>query len=365
MQRVSWELLEALRREPDVATFPVLLQVPWRFIGPATAAFLLWLRGNLPRLLRRLQPDLVLFTSMVTAVLVPLLRDRIAVPCVAIAHGLDVIAPFGPYQRWLRRVLKELDAVCTPSRATLAACQARGLTPEKGFVVPNGIDPARLRTVPDRTQARALLRAHGWEALDPEAPLLVSVGRWVRRKGFGWFLREVMPALPVETQYALIGDGPERGTIREAIRMLERPERIWTPGRVPEELLHTVYAAADLFVMPNVPVPGDIEGFGVVILEAALCGTPVLAAHLEGIQDAVRQPEMGWLLPAQDAPRWRAHLQTILSTRTALHELGRQARLAVQEHYSWRSLLRQHLSIWNRLLEKSAATGAKENAPAR
>ncbi len=353
MQRVSGELLCALHQEADLEVIPLLLQVPWSRIGPATARFLARLLWTLPGLVKGQRADLVLFTSMVTASILPLLRPRIPVPCVAIAHGLDVTMPLFAYQRWIRRVFASLDLVVAPSRATIQACQARGLPAQKGAFVPNGIDLQRFAGVPPRPQARRILRELGYQA-PAEAPLLLSLGRWVRRKGFAWFLQKVFPHLPPQTHYALIGDGPEREAIREAARPFST--RIWMPGKIPEAILGTAYAAADLFVMPNIPVPGDMEGFGIVLLEAALCSTPVLASRLEGIQDAIQEPEMGWMLPPGEAPIWIERLSELLADRSALHQKGAEARRHVETHYSWSRIIARHRALWAALSGPGQAT---------
>ena len=72
-------------------------------------------------------------------------------------------------------------------------------------------------------------------------------------------------------------------------------------GQVSEALLVTLFQGSDLFVMPNIPVAGDLEGFGVVMLEAGLCGLPIVAAELEGIRDVVREGENGVLVSPGDA----------------------------------------------------------------
>lgn len=89
-------------------------------------------------------------------------------------------------------------------------------------------------------------------------------------------------------------------------------KRVHLLGYLPESQLKTVYAAADVFVMPNLPVSGDVEGFGLVALEAATYALPVVAAALEGIQDAVVPERTGYLLSAGDAERWERLLQICL-----------------------------------------------------
>jgi phosphatidyl-myo-inositol dimannoside synthase len=62
-------------------------------------------------------------------------------------------------------------------------------------------------------------------------------------------------------------------------------------------MLNTCYAAADLFVMPNIPVEGDMEGFGIVLLEANRAGVPAVASDLEGIRDVIEPGENGYRVP--------------------------------------------------------------------
>ncbi len=144
-----------------------------------------------------------------------------------------------------------------------------------------------------------------------------------------------MPRLPAHVHYWLAGDGPDASAIEAAIERHRLQERVRRLGRVPDDVLHQLYRAADLFIMPNRPVPGDMEGFGVVMLEAALCGAPVLAARLEGIQDVVAEGENGHLIESGDADgfvRWILHYDR---DRTALRTLSERAAAYVRAHFSW------------------------------
>src|SRR5690625_7613993 len=75
-------------------------------------------------------------------------------------------------------------------------------------------------------------------------------------------------------------------------------------GRLSEVDLSRLYRGADLFVMPNIPVEGDMEGFGVVMLEAGLSGLPVVASSLEGILDVVEEGNNGHLIESGNG--WEA-----------------------------------------------------------
>ncbi len=336
MQRVATELDAALARHPDVAYHHLVLRTSWRWTHVRVVPFLLRLAVQIPRMVARHRIDVVLFSSMVTAPLALLLRRKLnGTRLVAIAHGRDVTLPVAPYQRFLPHVFAHFDAVLAVSRATGEACQARGLLPERLHVVPNGIDPARFARPLDRRAARHELSRTLGLPLPDNALLLCSVGRQVPRKGFAWFVEAVMPRLPAHIHYWLAGDGPDASAIEAAIERHRLQERVRRLGRVSDDVLHRLYRAADLFIMPNRPVPGDMEGFGVVMLEAALCGAPVLAARLEGIQDVVAEGANGHLIESGDADgfvRWILHYDR---NRAALQALSERAAAYVRAHFNW------------------------------
>jgi phosphatidylinositol alpha-1,6-mannosyltransferase len=103
-------------------------------------------------------------------------------------------------------------------------------------------------------------------------------------------------------------------------------------------LLHKeklAYNTADLLVMPNIPVPGDAEGFGLVALEAASAGLPVVASDLEGIPDAVVQNDTGILVPPGNASAWVSTLTNLLGNQSARHRIRERAPDVVRERFSW------------------------------
>lgn len=358
MQRVATELHRALRAHPDVQLSEALLQTSWRWTHLRTAPFLLRLLREVPRVVRRDGAEVVLFSSMVTAAVAPALRRRLGAAgplLAAIPVGRDVTLPNSVYQRHLRRVLPALDVLLPISRATAAECLRRGAPATATHVVPCGADLARFPEVSDRADARRELLAALGERLPPHALLLLSVGRHQERKGFHWFVDEVLPRLPPEAIYLLAGEGPLTGRIRELVAERGLQPRVRLLGKVSEERLTQLYRGADLFVMPNVPVAGDIEGFGVVMLEAGLAGLPVLAAELEGIRDVIRPGENGWLLPSGDAAAFAEAILRLHRDRAALAAAARAARAYTARTFSWAQIVERYRAIFQEALAGRAA----------
>ena len=332
MQRVATDLHEALLLHPEVTVREMVLRSSWRWIYLRTPAYLARVYRYIESLARRGEIDVVLFSSVIPAVLVsfPLQRTLRAagVRTVAVAHGDDVTFPLGPYQRRLRRVFDGIDAVVSVSRATGAACTGRGLDPSKLHVIPNGIREARFPEADPEAASRgdrlAALDAAAHH-LDDDAFLLCSVGRQVPRKGFAWFVDEVMPTLPDRVHYWLAGSGPQTGEIRAAASRRGLDDRLRLLGPVSEEHLGLLYRNSDLFIMPNIAVPGTMEGFGVVMLEAGMCGLPTIASRLEGIQDVISESENGHLVTSGCADGFRRAIMRYVEDRPTLEAVRGRA----------------------------------------
>lgn len=352
MQRLSVEQEAALSRHPDVALTSMVLRSSSRWTEVRTVLFLLRLLREIPRRVRRDRIDVVLFSSLVTAALAPLLKRRLAGTGVRLAAtpvGRDVTLPNRAHQRLVPKIFAALDLVLPISRATAAECLARGLSTERLQIVPCGVDPSRFPEVEDRGEARkALMHALQADGVTPpaeDALLLCSVGRHQERKGFHWFVDHVAPRLPDGVVYLLGGSGPMTPQIQRVVAERGLEDRVRILGRLSEERLLALFQGSDLFIMPNIPVPGDIEGFGVVMLEAGLCGLPILAADLEGIRDVVHPCENGDLVESGDVEAFLQVIERYRGDGTALAAASRSAREATLRRFSWDVVVERYVQI--------------------
>lgn len=349
MQRVSLQLTEQLDLSPEIELHEVTMETRWRFIGFKTFLFLARLLFFLPGMTRRYKPDLILFSSLVTGSLSYFVRKRVSVPMVSISHGHDVTLRVPMYQWLLRRMLQRLDAVISVSSATRQECLNRGLAQEKSKVLPNGFDAADLKRVVESGPARAFIAEHFGLDLDGKK-LLLTVGRLIKRKGHGWFIEKVLPLVESEVVYLVIGDGAERDAVARLAGSSEAAEDIILAGRQPDTVLEMAYAAADLFIMPNVPVPGDMEGFGVVVLEANIRNTPAIASDMEGIKDVIGQGENGYRIAALDARAFAKKIDEVL--RTELQPLSQRCRTYVESRFCWEQVAQDYIAYLKTVAER-------------
>lgn len=345
---MATELHAALQSHHGVTLHTLALRSSWKWIHVKSVPFLLFLAFRLKREARAHRVEAILFTSMTTAL--PLLvagralRSR-GIRLAAIAHGLDVTDPNPAYQMAIRRLCGSLDAVMPISRATAGELVARGLSPDKVHVVPNGVDLDRFAGVFADRGRPSQVEITGAPVLPDDAFLMVAVGRQVRRKGFAWFIEKVMPKLPSRTVLWLAGDGPERDRIEASIRHANVGTRVFRLGRISEAELVELYRKGDLLVMPNLAIPGDMEGFGIVMLEAGACGLPTLAADLEGIRDVVQEGVNGWLVASGDAEAFADRIGSLLDDPERLRAASRRTVEHVTSTFRWDRTVERYLEI--------------------
>lgn len=349
MQRVALELDQALSIRDDLDYRTHFLRAPWKSVHRKSVIFLLRSVPGLRRLARQGEVDVVLFSSMVTASMAVLLRRtfrRHGVLAAAIVHGRDVTTPFPPYQWFVPKVFNALDLVMPVSAATGQQCLLRGLDQEKLHPVRNGVDLARFEQ-PEFTRSarRARLAEVAPDVPAEDALVLASVGRQVRRKGFQWFIENVMPGLPSDVQYWLAGDGPEAEAIHNAVEARNLQDRVRLLGRVSEGELQALYQGADLFVMPNIPVEGDMEGFGVVMLEAGMNGMPTVGARLEGIAEVIKDGENGHLVPSGDARAFERAIAQYRAEPGRLDQAAENAYRYTRSTFAWTSVAQEYLDL--------------------
>jgi len=213
--------------------------------------------------------------------------------------GLDITFNNHLYQSIIPWCVKRLDRVISISRSTRDECVRRGIRPFNCTVIPVGIVPAgHYLPTPKAALRLKLEKTTGFPL--KEKTVLVTVGRLVKRKGVAWFVEHVMPHLDASYCYLVAGNGPDYTSIKTLVERYGLGNQVYLLGRISDEEKKVVYNAADIFIMPNITVAGDIEGFGIVMLEAGSCGLPVIASNIQGLRDAVINGKTGYLVDEGD-----------------------------------------------------------------
>ena len=166
---------------------------------------------------------------------------------------------------------------------------------------------------------------------------MLSVGRLQARKGFMTVLESVPGLLGrrLDVHYVLVGSGEQAAALRARAAALGLSARFHLLSDVDDDTLPRWYNACDVFAMPNVDLDGDIEGFGIVFLEAAACGKPALAGLAGGTGAAVLAGQTGLRVDGRDGAQVEAALARLLQDPVLATRLGQRARARAVAAFDW------------------------------
>ncbi len=292
--------------------------------------------------------DLIYLSDGLLSPLGLVLKKLLRVPVAVNIHGRDIAFAFPLYLTIVPAALKRLDLVICVSSQLREICLGYGIPASILRVIPNGVDPE------DFTWKEAVSPAEKLGIETAGRTVLVTVGRLVPKKGVDRFVSGILPELvrrAPEVLFLAAGDGPLREKIEAIVRDKGLKENVRLLGDLPMDdgRLPAAYRAADIFVMPNAEVPGDIEGFGIVAIEAAAAGLPVVASRLQGIQEAVKEGENGILLPWDDTSAFVEVLSGLIRDPVKRRELGERARCYTAEHFSWDRIAGRYSELFSEL----------------
>jgi phosphatidylinositol alpha-1,6-mannosyltransferase len=243
---------------------------------------------------------------------------------------------------WLmRRVYRKADAVIANSRNTeRMLLEEWALPPEKVRVLHPGVDTERfVPAAPDPEFRRAV----GWEG----RTVVLTVGRLQKRKGHDVMI-QALPALRravPDILYAIAGDGEEREALRQLVAVQGVGDCVQFLGEPDDRQLIRCYQQCDLFVLPNRAVGKDIEGFGMVLLEAQACGKAVVAGASGGTAETMSIPQTGRVVSCDGPAGLEALLPELLRDRVMLARMGAAGREWVAENFDWKALGHKALRI--------------------
>lgn len=301
-----------------------------------------------PAVLRRavgLLPELCFETAWFgaaapLALLGPALRRAGVRRVVASSHGHEVgWSMLPPGRMALRRIGMDADVVTAVSRYTRRRV-ASAFGPQAALeLLQPGVDCAEFRPDP---AARAEIRRRYRLG---EAPVVLCVSRLVARKGQDTLVK-ALPAIRRQVPGArvlLVGDGPRRAALHRLAAECGVADAVICTGPVPWSELPAHYAAGDVFAMPcRTRGRGlDVEGLGLVYLEAAATALPVVAGDAGGARETVCTGDTGELVNGRDVAAVAKTVRTLLADPERAAAMGQRGRRWMQQDWDWSCRQRQ------------------------
>jgi phosphatidylinositol alpha-1,6-mannosyltransferase len=262
--------------------------------------------------------------------------------CVILAHGLELMPGASRFRRsvWtrLRRQTLESAALVVANSRYTAGLVADAAPGARVVTLPLGVDQ-KFFAPGNKESAR---QRFGVE----EKIVICSVSRLVAYKGHDTVL-DALATLPPQIRekvvYLIAGKGPARAGLESRAERLGIKGAIQWLGFVPDRDLPVLYNAADLFVLctrENTSAQ-EVEGFGLVFLEAQACGTPVVGTNTGGIPDAIQHGCGGWLIPQNEPQALSGLLIRLAEAPQEFRRAGKAARTRVERECTWSGYFRR------------------------
>lgn len=232
-------------------------------------------------------------------------------------------------------VLKRCSKVCCLSasmRQELQRWHPRAVRSEPR-IIPGGVDIDRFRPLNDRRRGRERL------GLPVNQKIIFVLRLLVPRVGMENFLEAIAQLRTLRSDFVCVigGKGPLRGPLEEQAARLGLADHIRFLGFVPEEDLADMYGCADLFVQPDT----ELQGFGLPILEALACGTPVLATPVGGANEILAALHGGKCLFSDLDPETMGREMNVALDGSSDAELRAELRRYAEQHYAWERIVDQ------------------------
>lgn len=264
----------------------------------------------------------------------PFMKAFFGVKYFPYVHGLDVMGMVNSRLfPLLMMILKRSDKVIANSQYTKSKLIELGIHEHQIVIIPPGLNVSKLSGADQSVEdVRAKYDLHGKK-------VMITVSRLVERKGHDVTLkaiRQVMKHIP-NLKYLICGDGPYRGELERLVIKYGLDSIVVFTGGITDQELHQLYECSDIFIMPSrdIKEKGDVEGFGIVFLEANYYRLPVIAGNSGGIPDAVKDQVTGYLVDPMDDIEIANRIEELVLNEKLAEEMGNNGHDWVINHCLW------------------------------
>lgn len=368
MEAIAYSIYQRLKKKHNIivlTTFsndfddraPNLIRCPFK----SFFAFILWIiyKGSL--IVKRKNIDIIFSASFLTTPASIILAKIFHKKIITQVYGLDVIYPHFLYQFVCRIFLPLNNLIISISNKTANELLVRGVRQERIKIINPGIDSDKFESNISIDDLKVKYNLSGKR-------IILSVSRLARRKGITEFINNSLPEIVKEipdTVYLIVGGNPTQSmshrediisSIKEAIGRNELDRHVRLFGSIDPhrdfQTLVEIYNLCSIFVLPVIAVKGDMEGFGVVFLEANAAGKPVVGTRIGGIVDAIEHDKSGFLVEAGNYAELTNRIIFLLKNDKASRQMGSYGRELTKRKFDWDVVAEYYSSSFKELLNK-------------
>jgi phosphatidylinositol alpha-1,6-mannosyltransferase len=297
-----------------------------------------WVR-TMSAIMIRERPRAVLLGTVYDGVYGRWLHRWLRLPYVTFAHGNEILGILRDERETGKasvagEALRRANRVVAVSRYTAGLVQRVGVHPDRIEVVYPGCDSTQFSPRPANPELKR--RILGPRYRDR---VILTTGNLVDRKGHDMVIRAlaILHRETPDVTYLIVGDGPCRSGLAALAASLGVQDRVVFTRRVPDDELPDLYALSDVFIMASREREEecDVEGFGIVYLEAGACGKPVIGGRSGGVPEAILNGVSGLLVDPDSAEGLASALTRVLTDSELASRLGAQGRSRVVRDFTW------------------------------
>jgi phosphatidylinositol alpha-1,6-mannosyltransferase len=313
---------------------------------------------SLAALLRESPPDVAVASGSRAVLACAGACRRSRTPFVAVGHGTE-FGSRGLVAAALRAAFRRAAAVVAVSEYTRRLYREFCADAPAAEVIPNGADPERFRPMEPDEIRRALGGAI------PEGRLLVTVGNVTPRKAQDVVVRalpRILASVP-DARYALAGLPTDGERILRIARECGVADRVHLLGRLAPDALCAALNAAEVFVLTSRrTASGDVEGYGIAAVEAALCGRPAVVSRGSGLEEAIVDGETGLAVSPDDPAATAEAVIALMTDAPRRARMGQRARDRALAEQTWDGRISRYAEVLERA--RRAAPARESAAPA-
>jgi len=271
-----------------------------------------------------------------------------AVSLTLIVYGAEfkVWGKYRVIRKFLKQALDRAEKIIVINDAVMGEYMDFQVPEERVVKITPGVDPRRF--YPGDKPAR-LIKEFGLEG----KKVLLTVARLDERKGHDKVIEALPAILKVmpEIRYLIAGTGEEEPRLRSMVRELGLEEQVLFAGSLADDALPLYYNLCDIFILPNRETEryalwkGEIEGFGIVFLEAAACGKPVIAGRSGAVDEVVIDGDTGLLVDPRSAPDIAGAVLRLCRAGGERTRMGARARARAEEKFLWQDRAEQFRNL--------------------
>ena len=318
------------------------LLIPFFILGEFIATIKLTIREEF----KVINPHWILPQGIVAVIAGMVTGNRSNIICTL--HGGDIFSLKNPFLVFMKKfTIKRSAAIVVVSHAMQEKVLSLGAQIENVHIIPMGVDLNNKFVLTDVENKRRSI---------------LFVGRLVEKKGLSYLIDAFYN---IQKKYSgstllIVGKGPEEKSIRDQICKYGIQSSVELKGAVAHDDLPQIYQSCEIAIFPFIEdSSGDMEGFGLVVVEAMGCGCAVIASDLPAIHDTIIDNETGLMVEPKNSVDIFNKVSCLFDNRTLLKKLAVQGRAYVESRFDWSVTERKYSDLFDRMIEDKGIQSSK------